>query len=330
MNEPAAPLLSVRDLVVRYASARHGGAMTAVHGVSLELRAGRILALVGESGSGKTSLARAVLQLLPAAAGEVRLQGHSLGTMSRRELRAARRQVQAVFQNPAASLSPRRSVQQSLLEPLVHFGLGDATAREERARQALATVGLEASLLGRYPHELSGGQRQRVALARALVCEPQLIVADEPLSSVDAPARAQLIELLRDLRDRLGIAFLLVSHDLGAVRNLADTVAVMYCGRLVETGPAAVVLEQPAHPYTRALLAAVPLPDPTLPPPRALAGDPPSALAPPTGCVFHGRCPEAIERCRRETPAERAVGAGSTAQATVESGQRVQCHLWNP
>ena len=326
MSRAIDPLLSVRDLVVRYPGARPGAAVAAVQGVSLELHPGQILALVGESGCGKTSLARAVLQLLPMAAGEVRLEGRSLGAMTHRELRSARRQMQAVFQNPAASLSPRRTVRQSLLEPLVHFRIGDVADRRERVRQALANVGLDASLLVRYPHELSGGQRQRVALARALVCKPRMIVADEPLSSVDAPARAQLIELLRDLRDRLGVAFLLVSHDLGAVRRLADTVAVMYLGRLVEAGPAPAVLERPGHPYTRALLAAVPLPDPLLPPPQELGGEPPSALTPPAGCVFHRRCPDAIERCRREAPTERTAAGGSVDR----SGQRVQCHLWNP
>lgn len=323
-------ILSVRDLVVCYPGTRSTGALTAVHGVSLELPAGQILALVGESGSGKTSLAQAVLQLLPVTSGEIRFRGASLTAMTRADRRAARRQVQAVFQDPAAALSPRRSVQQSLLEPLDHFRIDDAVGRRERAARALATVGLDRALLDRYPHELSGGQRQRVALARALVCEPRLIVADEPLSSVDAPARAQLIELMRDLRDRLGIAFLLVSHDLAAVQQLADRVAVMYLGRLVEVGPTAAVLGRPAHPYTRALLAAVPLPDPALPPPRALGGEPASALTPPSGCVFHTRCPEAIGRCRHEAPAERCVGDRADDDAIDEIGQRVQCHLWNP
>jgi len=323
MPGTGASLLSVRDLVVRYASSRpreHG--LAAVRHVDLDVGPGRIHALVGESGSGKTSLARAILQLLPIESGRILCRGEDLAAMNDRQLREARRNLQAVFQDPLASLSPRRTVLQALLEPLDHFRIGTAAERPERAVAALETVGLDTKLRHRYPHELSGGQRQRVSLARALVNEPDLIIADEPLSSLDVPVQARIIDLIRQLRDRLGLAFLLISHDLSLVQRLADEVSVMYLGERVETGPAKRVLEDPAHPYTRCLLASVPVPDPARPAPLILGGEQPSALTPPGGCVFHMRCPERLPRCAHEVPVE-------TSTAAVENGHRVRCHLWN-
>jgi oligopeptide transport system ATP-binding protein len=319
----ASPLLSVRNLVVRYApSGSRRQSITAVRDVSLDIARGRIQALVGESGSGKTSLARAILRLLPIESGQVLFRGADMAALDRRQLRDARRHLQAVFQDPLASLSPRRNVLQALLEPLDHFRIGAAAERPERALAALETVGLSPTLRLRYPHELSGGQRQRVSLARALVTEPDLIIADEPVSSLDVPVQARIIDLIRELRDRLGLSFLFVSHDLSVVRRVADDVAVMYCGTLLETGPAARLFDQPAHPYTRCLLAAIPAPDPGLPPPEVIGGEPPSALTPPRGCVFHMRCPDRFEPCATEQP-------GETSASMPEQDHRVRCHLWN-
>lgn len=320
MTESA--LLSVRDLVVRYPEASRRQAVTAVRGVSLELAAGRVHALVGESGSGKTSLARAVLRLLPVASGQVLFNGLDLTRASGSALRLARRSIQAVFQDPQASLSPRRTILQTLREPLDHFRLGPRRGRNERAAAALETVGLDTALLHRFPHELSGGQRQRVALARALVAEPELIVADEPLSSLDVPVQSRIMDLVRELSERRGLAFLFVTHDLSVVRRLAHSVSVMYLGELVESAPAHSLFAQPAHPYTRALLASVPVPDPEWPAPVALGGEPPSVLTPPPGCVFHGRCPERIEPCASVPPRE-------CQPAGLAREHRVKCHLWN-
>jgi len=323
MPGPRSSLLSVRNLVVRYPPSRSGhDTFTAVRDVSLDIQPGHIHALVGESGSGKTSLARAILQLLPSESGRILFRGEDLATMSRRQLREARRNMQAVFQDPLAALSPRRTVLQALLEPLDHFRIGSARERPERAAIALQTVGIDTALGQRYPHELSGGQRQRVSLARALVAEPKLIIADEPLSSLDLPVQARIIELIRQLRDRLGLAFLLISHDLSVVRRLADHLTVMYLGEVVESGPAQELFGNPAHPYTRCLLASIPVPDPAHAAPSVLQGEQPSALTPPAGCVFHMRCPERLERCAREAPAETDIAAG-------EQSRRVRCHLWS-
>jgi peptide/nickel transport system ATP-binding protein len=280
MTNSAESVLSVRDLVVEYPARGNRPPVPAVRGVSLEIAPSSILALVGESGCGKTSLARAILQLLPISSGRIQLKGQDLTVLKPRQLRSARRDIQAVFQDPLASLSPRRTVLQTLREPLDQYRIGHAGERDDRAAAALETVGLDAGLRHRLPHELSGGQRQRVALARALISKPKLIVADEPLSSLDVPSQRRIVELLLELRDRTGVAILFVSHDLSVVRRLADDVAVMYLGTLVETGTADAVFDHPAHPYTRALLAASPLPDPRLPPPSVLSGEPPSALTP--------------------------------------------------
>jgi oligopeptide/dipeptide ABC transporter ATP-binding protein len=314
-------MLSVRNLVVSFRTPGPPRTrLTAVRGVSLDIEAGNIFALVGETGSGKTTLARAILQLLPAASGKVMLHGEDLARMNKQQLRQARRNIQAVFQDPAGALSPRRSILQTLLEPLDHYNIGSKDDRAERAVSVLETVGLDAKLRHRYPHELSIGQNQRVALARALVSEPELIIADEPVSSLDVSIQARIIDLILDLRERLGITFLIVSHDLGVVRRLADTVAVMYCGNLVETAPAKLIFSSPAHPYTRSLLQAVPVADPHQAAPVVLQGEPPSPLAPPGGCAFHGRCPDSMELCSSVSPLEQKVSQNST--------QRVRCHLW--
>jgi oligopeptide/dipeptide ABC transporter ATP-binding protein len=323
-GRPSAPLLSVRGLTVEFRQPG-GPPLTAVRKVSLDIPAGGVVALVGESGSGKTSLAQAILRLVPAAAGQVLFRGEDILAMDRPALQKTRRAVQAVFQDPSASLSPRRRVLQTLVEPLEQFGIGDRGSRAQMAAEALAEVELDASLLTRYPHELSGGQRQRVALARALVSGPELVVADEPFSSLDVSLQTRLVELVRQIRRQRGVAFLFVSHDLAVVRRLADSVAVFYAGRLLETGATRRIFTAPAHPYTRALLAAIPVADPGLPPPRILPGETPSPLTPPPGCVFHNRCPEASEICALEAPKERSL----PGTPDEEPEHRVTCHLHN-
>ena len=318
-------MLCVRDLVVQYRSTSASkDLLTAVRGVSFDIHAGKIFGLVGESGSGKTSLAHSILQLVRPAAGEVLFHGESLGRMKESTLRKTRRNIQLVFQDPLASLSPRRSVLQSLLEPLAHFRIDVPGQRDARACKALEAVGLESDVLLRYPHELSGGQRQRVALARALITEPELIIADEAVSSLDVSVQARIIELILDLRQRLGIAFLFIAHDLAVIQQLADTVGVMYFGKMIEIAPADRLFNHPAHPYTRSLLEAVPVPDPAHGKPLVLRGEPPSVMAPPAGCVFHTRCPRVMEQCRVFEPLETQIKDPGMKNAS----HHVWCHLW--
>lgn len=324
MSESGTDLLSIRNVVVEYpGSGARGKSFTAVSDVSLDIPAAGIVALVGESGSGKTSLARTVLQLQPAVSGQVLLHGKDLARMGRRELMQARKSIQAVFQDPLASLSPRRTIEQTLLEPLHHFRIAQGAESIRRIENALEVVGLDQRMRNRYPRELSGGQRQRVALARALVSEPELIIADEPVSSLDVSVQARIIELILTLRKTLGVSFLLVSHDLSVVRQLADRIAVMYQGKLMETAPADQLFESPAHPYTRSLLAAVPVADPDHPAPVVTSGEATSALTPTAGCVFHKRCAEKLDHCQVNEPIESLVG-------TEQLNHRVKCHLWNP
>ena len=316
-------LLCARDLDVSYRLAGPGRrSLQAVRGVSLDVRRGEILAVVGESGSGKTSLARAILGLIEPTGGTLQFDGRDLLGPERR---AARRHIQAVFQDPQASLSPRRTVLQSVREPLDHLRLGTPAERRDAAVRALETVGLEPGLSTRYPHELSGGQRQRVALARAIAPRPDLIVADEPLSSLDLSVQHRMVRLIRDLGARTGIAFLFISHDLSVVRTLADRVAVMYLGHVVETGPSEALFDRPAHPYTQTLLDAVPVADPSHPPPRVPVGDAASSLTPPAGCVFHTRCEAAMPQCAEQAPVEREIGE----RQPDRTGHRTSCHLWN-
>ena len=282
---------------------RRRGTVRALDGVDLELARGECLAVVGESGSGKTTLGRCALRLIEPDAGRVLLDGEDLLSLPAGALRARRRRFQMVFQDPWGSLDPRQRVESIVAEPLaIHTDLG-RDGRRERARELLAMVGLSPELAGRFPHELSGGQRQRVGIARALAPEPELLVADEPVSSLDVSVRGQVLALLAGLRERLGLSLLLISHDLAAVERLADRVAVMYLGRVVETGPARELMARPLHPYTVSLLSAVPVADPRRRRRRiGLAGEPPSPLSPPPGCPFHPRCPIARPRCAAERP----------------------------
>jgi len=291
----------------------------AVDGVSFSLDAGQTLAIVGESGCGKSTLARLVLRVIEPTSGSVRFDGRDLMAASRAELRGLRRHIQMVFQDPYGSLNPRLTVGQALAEPLALHGLAVAAARPSRVAELLDQVGLDASAASRYPHEFSGGQRQRIAIARALAAGPRVIVCDEPVSALDVSIRAQILNLLAELQSRLGLAYLFISHDLAVVRHIATQVGVMYLGRLVEVAPSERLFVAPRHPYTRALLASVPLP---LPGARAraapLAGDVPSPLAPPAGCHFHTRCAFAEARCRSDVP---------TLEAVPEGGS-VACHRW--
>jgi len=321
-----APLLSVRDLVVKYrVTGRKGDLLTAVNGVSFDIHAGSIFGLVGESGSGKTSIAHSIMQLVHPTAGEVLFHGENLTHMKGANRQKTRRNIQLVFQDPMASLSPRRSILQSLLEPLDHFRIDIAGQRPARACRALERVGLEPDVLQRFPQELSSGQRQRVALARALLTEPELIIADEAVSALDVSVQARIIELILDLRQKLGIAFLFIAHDLAVIQQLADRVGVMYLGKIVEIAPADRLFRQAAHPYTRSLLEAVPVADPAHTKPFVLQGEPPSALTPPAGCAFHTRCPRVEEQCRVFAPLDNQLNETGVKRTT----HNVRCHLWN-
>jgi len=306
-----APLLQVEDLRVHYPVRSAGWfsrPMTAraVDGVSLELARGETLGLVGESGSGKTTLGRAVLRRTPLTSGSIRFQGKDISTAGAAQLRELRRHMQLVFQDPTTSLNPRHTVFDAIAEPLiVHGWSAGRRALEGRVAQLITQVGLPADTAKRYPHAFSGGQRQRVGIARALAIQPELIVADEPVSALDVSVRAQIINLFQDLQQELGLSFLLIAHDLAVVRHISHRIAIMYAGQIVETGRRDDVYDRPLHPYTRGLLAAVPEPERhrdgrrTFP---VALGEPPSPMSPPSGCRYHPRCPLAVERCRQEAP----------------------------
>ena len=309
------PVCEVVDLV------KHFGPVHAVDGLSLRVDPGEVVALVGESGSGKSTVGRLIVRLLDPTAGTVRLDGVDVSTLSRRALRPHRRTVSIVFQDPASSLDPRMTVAEIVGEPLRLHRIGSRAERARRVDTVLDQVGLRPEVGRRVPHELSGGQRQRVSLARALSAGPSLLVADEPTSALDVSVQAAVLNLIGRLQSELGFACLFITHDLAAVEFLAQRVAVMYLGQLVEVADRASLFRMPRHPYTQALLSAAPVPDPVRQRSRrriVLSGEVPSPVSPPSGCRFHPRCPVAIELCAQEVPALRPVGP---------AGELVACHL---
>jgi oligopeptide transport system ATP-binding protein len=321
---PREPLLRVRDLKVHFPVrsgflSRVTGHVFAVDGISFDLYPGETLGLVGESGCGKSTTGRSVLRLVEPTGGTVHFRGEDVGTMDRERLRGLRRQAQMVFQDPFSSLNPRMTVGATLEEVLVVHGLGGGKAgRRQRVRDLLQRVGLLPEHADRFPHEFSGGQRQRVGIARALSVEPDLLILDEPVSALDVSVQAQVVNLLEDLQDELGLTYLFIAHDLGLVEHVSDRVAVMYLGHIVELAPAARLYEAPHHPYTRALLSSIPVPDPAARHTReriVLGGDVPSPMHPPGGCPFHPRCPHPAkdEACTRLRPPLEEVAPGHFA-----------------
>jgi oligopeptide/dipeptide ABC transporter ATP-binding protein len=312
-------MLELRDVArafpVRDALGRSRGAVRAVDGVSLSVPRGSVLAIVGESGCGKSTLGRLALRLIEPDSGNILFEGEDLRGLSAAALRARRRDMQLIFQDPFASLDPRMTVEQAVAEPLRLHGIVPRAKERDRVAELLSRVGLRPELARHWPHEFSGGQRQRIAIARALASGPKLIVGDEPVSALDVSVQAQVINLLQDLIRELGLTFVLISHDLGVVRHIADRVAVMYLGRIVEEGPAAEVFSNPKHPYTRALLAAVPGQGHSRGAAALLEGDAPSPINPPSGCRFRTRCPHAEAICAAEIP------------PLADHGHRAACHL---
>jgi peptide/nickel transport system ATP-binding protein len=322
MTAPA--LLEVRNLVKTFVARRGfmGGEKATVHAlsdVSFSVGHGEAFGLVGESGCGKSTAGRTILRLIEPDSGSVLFHGENVQAADARRLRVLRRRMQIVFQDPYSSLNPRRTIGQTLAEPMRVHGLGKPRDVKARVRAVLAEVGMPTDAAGKYPHEFSGGQRQRIGIARALVLEPELIVADEPVSALDVSIQAQILVLLRGLQQRRNLGFVFISHDLGVVRHFCRTVAVMYLGRIVERGPVPRIFDEPLHPYTRALRAASPVPDPKAKVIMTkLEGEVASALAPPRGCHFHPRCPHAMPVCREVYP----------QWVQVDAQRGVACHLY--
>jgi oligopeptide/dipeptide ABC transporter ATP-binding protein len=318
-------LVKVRDLKTHFPVrkslfGRVTGHVKAVDGISFDVRRGKTLGLVGESGCGKTTVGRTILRLIPATAGGMLFDDIDVFALDRKTLRSLRRQMQIIFQDPVGSLNPRMTVGNIVGEALTVHGIARGHARRERVAQLLERVGLSAAHMSRYPHEFSGGQRQRIGIARALALEPKFIVCDEPVSALDVSIQSQILNLLGDLQREMGLAYLFIAHNLAVVEHFSEDVAVMYLGKIVEIAPAVELYAHPRHPYTQALLASVPEPDPTRRKARVvLAGEVPSPINPPPGCAFHPRCPFATDICRREIPA-------LEPKAGLSSVHRVACH----
>lgn len=319
MNSQAEPLIRVVDLKKHYPVRRGAwgkvtGAVRAVDGVNLVIRDAETLGVVGESGCGKTTLGRLMLNLLDATSGEVYFRNHDLRRLGRAQMRLLRRRMQIVFQDPYSSLNPRMKAGRIIGEGLRIHGLASGPDLGNRVIELLELVGLPSNAAERYPHEFSGGQRQRICIARALAVEPEFIVADEPVSALDVSVQAQIVNLLQDIQRELGLTYLFIAHDLSVVKQISDRIAVMYLGKIVEIGTPELLYEDPSHPYTRALLAAVPVPDPgarrRVSGRQLLGGDVPNPAAVPPGCRFHPRCPERVDACRRVVPELMATGGG--------------------
>ena len=314
------PLLQLKNLTKHF-PLKGGGVIHALNGVSLTQAKGETIGIVGESGCGKSTLARVILRLIEPDAGSVHFRGNDLLRLSRREMREKRQQMQMIFQDPFASLDPRFKVAEAIEEPLIIHGLGSKSERRAKVADLLAMVGLGAEAASRYPHEFSGGQRQRIGIARALAVDPKLVIADEPVSALDVSIQSQILNLLVELRDRLDLSFLFISHDLAVVRYISDRIAVMYLGQIVEFGDAVQVYHDAAHPYTEALISAVPEPTPGRRQQRiVLSGDVPNPESPPSGCPFHPRCPKVMAQCSVEPPPEKNLG-------TKDRPRLVRCHL---
>jgi peptide/nickel transport system ATP-binding protein len=318
LRDAAAPLLRVEDLVVEF-PAGGGAKVHAVSGISLDVLEGETLGLVGESGCGKSTTGRAIMQLPKPTGGRVAFDGKELTSLSAGDLRQTRPQLQMIFQDPISSLNPRRTVADIVAEPLVIWKKGNDESRRQLVRDTLETVGLDPdAALNRRPHEFSGGQCQRISIARSLVLDPKLIICDEPVSALDVSVQAQILNLLEDMKARYGLTLVFIAHDLAVVKNISDRVAVMYLGKLCEVAPSDDLYAHPAHPYTAALMAAIPVPDPLAPVQAkgTLQGELPSPIDPPSGCRFRTRCPNARARCAEEEPQLREVAPG----------QFVACH----
>ena len=317
------PLLEIRNLK-KYFPVRRGvfsrvvSHLKAVDDVSFSINTGETFGLVGESGCGKTTTGRAVLRLIEPDSGEVRFEGVDMLGLGSNALRSLRREMQIIFQDPYASLNPRMTIRSIIGEPFAIHGIASGSDRNDRVAELLKTVGLEPSVMNRYPHEFSGGQRQRIGIARALALRPKLIVADEPVSALDVSIQSQIINLLADLQSQFGLTYLFISHAIPVIEHISTRIGVMYVGKLVEVGTSEQICVAPKHPYTQALLSAVPIPDPAAKKHRiVLKGDVPTPLNPPSGCRFHPRCPIAIDRCKTEEPLLRPL----------EDGRQAACHL---
>ena len=320
MMSLATPLLEVKGLRMHFpitegiVTRRLVGEVKAVDGIDFSVRRGETLGLVGESGCGKTTTGRCILRLEKPTSGEIIYDGQDIAKLERHELRALRRRIQVIFQDPYSSLNPRMKVGDIIAEPMkVHGIVPDAAKRMAKVRDLLEVCGLNPRFADRYPHEMSGGQRQRVGIARALALDPEFIVCDEAVSALDVSIQAQVVNLLEDLREQFGLTYLFIAHDLSVVRHLCQRVAVMYLGRIVELADSDELFGNPLHPYTQALLSAVPVPDPTVEAKRAfrpVQGEVPSPINPPSGCVFHPRCPLAVDGCKQARPDLREVQPG--------------------
>ena len=320
MADNNTPLLKVEHLHKEFptGSGFMGGkfskkVVSAVNDLSFEIRAGETFGLVGESGCGKSTTGRAIMHLDPPTSGKVYFEGRDISKMNKKELKAMRREMQFIFQDPYASLNPRMTIGEIISEPMVIHGIGTPEERIERVRELLDVVGLNPEHINRYPHEFSGGQRQRVGIARSFILRPKLIICDEPVSALDVSIQAQVLNLLKDLQKQYGTAYLFIAHDLSVVQHISDRVAVMSLGKMVELSDWKSLYAEPNHPYTQALLSAVPIPDPDVQQNRKriiLAGDPPSPIDPPSGCRFHTRCPIAQAKCSEEAPEFREIGEG--------------------